>query len=83
MSGKTSSENSGPELNRRDMLLGGTALAAATAVLASSAAVQKASAQPADGKKVILASDNKPSESPSCPACAGAAPKLEKIAQSK
>ena len=38
---------------------------------------------PSDGKKVILASDNKPADAPACPACAAAAPKLEKIAQSK
>jgi len=44
---------------------------------------EAAMAEPADGKKVILASDNKTNESGSCPACAAGAPKLEKIAQSK
>jgi hypothetical protein len=48
---------------------------------------EAALAEPADGKKVILASDNKPADGgangAACPACAAAAPKLEKIAQSK
>jgi len=44
---------------------------------------EAAMAEPADGKKVILASDNKTAESGSCPACAAGAPKLEKITQSK
>jgi hypothetical protein len=44
---------------------------------------EAALAEPAEGTKVILASDNKTSASGSCPACAAAAPRLEKIAQSK
>ncbi|MET2825442.1 transporter [Mesorhizobium shangrilense] len=44
---------SGPEISRRNVLLAGTALAAATAALASAPAVSPASAQPA-GKPNIL-----------------------------
>jgi hypothetical protein len=41
---------------------------------------ESAAAEPTDATKVILASDSKKAEKATCPACTGAAPKLEKVA---